>query len=85
LIELGVLDANHRRAILNKATGSGGAAAVTDDFDNMLGDLDSVIKDLEMFSVVVSCTREIAWNASMKARCAVLGGKPLAGCCTELC
>ena len=52
LIELGVLDSNHRRAILNKASGAGG---ITDDFDNMLGDLDSVIKDLEMFSVVVSC------------------------------
>lgn len=51
LIELGVLDANHRRAILNKASGAG---EITDDFDNMLGDLDSVIKDLEMFSVVVS-------------------------------
>lgn len=51
LINLGVLDSNHRRAILNKASGS---ADITDDFDNMLGDLDSVIKDLEMFSVVVS-------------------------------
>ena len=27
---------------------------MADDFENMLGDLDSVIKDLEMFSVVVS-------------------------------
>ncbi len=62
-----MLDANHRRAILNKATGNDGAAGVTDDFDNMLGDLDSVIKDLEMFSVVVSCTREIAWNVSITA------------------
>lgn len=53
LIELGVLDANHRRAILNKASASA-AGDVTDDFDNMLGDLNSVIKDLEMFSVVVS-------------------------------
>ena len=53
LIELGVLDANHRRAILNKANTSG-AGDVSDDFDNMLGDLNSVIKDLEMFSVVVS-------------------------------
>ena len=41
---------------------------MTDDFDNMLGDLDSVIKDLEMFSVVVSCTRKIAWNASLAAQ-----------------
>lgn len=54
LIDLGVLDSNHRRAILNKASTSGGAASVTDDFENMLGDLDSVIKDLEMFSVVPS-------------------------------
>lgn len=58
LIDLGVLDSNHRRAILNKASASGGASDITDDFDNMLGDLDSVIKDLEMFSVVVSCTRK---------------------------
>ncbi len=65
LIELGVLDANHRRAILNKAGASGGAENITDDFDNMLGDLDSVIKDLEMFSVVVSYTRKsIAYNES---------------------
>lgn len=58
LIELGVLDANHRRTILNKASG-GGAVDLGDDFDNMLGDLDSVIKDLEMFSVVVSSSCKV--------------------------
>ena len=47
LLGIGVLDANHRRAILHKATSN-----VDDDFSNMLGDLSSVIKDLEMFSVV---------------------------------
>ena len=52
LIELGVLDSNHRRAILSKASGAGD---FSDDFDSMLGDLSSVIKDLETFSVVVSC------------------------------
>lgn len=47
LTNIGILDANHRRAILNKIGG-----AVDDDFSNMLGDLSSVIKDLECFSVV---------------------------------
>ncbi len=49
LLSLGVLDSNHRRAILNK---SGPGDSIDDDFDNMLGDLSSVIKDLEMFTVV---------------------------------
>ncbi len=44
---MGILDANHRRAILNKIS-----PGVDDDFNNMLGDLSSVIKDLECFSVV---------------------------------
>lgn len=52
LIDLGVLDANHRRVILNKATSS-----VDMDFDSMLGDLSSVIKDLETFSVVSVLSR----------------------------
>ena len=47
LIDLGVLDANHRRVILNKSSPN-----VDMDFDSMLGDLSSVIKDLEAFSVV---------------------------------
>lgn len=51
LLSLGVLDSNHRRAILHKASPGD---SVDQDFDNMLGDLSSVIKDLEMFSVV-SC------------------------------
>ena len=42
-----MFDANHRSAILNKATGG-----FSDDFDSMLGDLSSVIKDLESFTVV---------------------------------
>ncbi len=49
LLSLGVLDSNHRRAILYK---SGPGDSIDEDFDNMLGDLSSVIKDLEMFSVV---------------------------------
>ena len=48
LLALGVLDSNHRRAILHKAS----PMDIEQDFDNMLGDLSSVIKDLEMFSVV---------------------------------
>ncbi len=44
-----MLDSNHRRAILYK---SGPGDSIDEDFDNMLGDLSSVIKDLEMFSVV---------------------------------
>ncbi len=51
LLGLGVLDSNHRRAILHKV----GGETMEDDFDNMLGDLSSVIKDLEMFSVVCVC------------------------------
>ena len=47
LTVLGVFNANHRRAILNKAS-----SAITSDFDDMLGDLSSVIKDLEAFTVV---------------------------------
>ena len=49
LTSIGILDANHRRAIVNKASSSSGA---DDDFNNVLGDLSSVIKDLEFFSVV---------------------------------
>lgn len=49
LTALGVFDGNHRRAILNKAS-----SGITSDLDNVLGDLDSAIKDLEAFSVV--CT-----------------------------
>lgn len=48
LTNIGILDANHRRAILHKASGGG----MEDDFSSMLGDLSSVIKDLECFSVV---------------------------------
>ena len=47
LIDVGILDSNHRRAILNKIN-----PGVDQDFNNMLGDLSSVIKDLECFSVV---------------------------------
>lgn len=43
---IGVYDGNHRRAIVNKAS------AATSDFDSMLGDLSSVIRDLEAFTVV---------------------------------
>lgn len=46
LTNIGILDANHRRAILNKI---GGTDA---DFNNLMGDLDSVISSLECFSVV---------------------------------
>ena len=49
LTSIGILDANHRRAILNKLTSKGTAE---DDFSNVLGDLSSAIKDLECFSVV---------------------------------
>ena len=49
LTEIGILDANHRAAILHKA---GSNVGLEDDFNNMLGDLSSVIKDLECFSVV---------------------------------
>lgn len=45
LASFGVYDSTHRQKILSKIAGS-------EDFDNMLGDLDSVIKDLEMFTVV---------------------------------
>jgi len=47
LTSLGVFDGNHQRLILNKAS-----SGITSDFENMLGDLNSVIKDLESFSVV---------------------------------
>jgi len=46
LTSLGVFDGNHQRLILNKAS-----SGITSDFENMLGDLNSVIKDLESFSV----------------------------------
>ena len=49
LVDIGILDANHRRAIISKA---GVDPDIDDDFNNMLGDLSSVIKDLECFSVV---------------------------------
>lgn len=47
LSSLGVFDGNHRRAIISKAN-----LGVDTDFDSMLGDLNSVIKDLEAFTVV---------------------------------
>ncbi len=53
LAVLGVYDGNHRRAIISKAH-----EAVASDFDNMLGDLSSVIRDLEAFTVV----SEVAWQ-----------------------
>lgn len=56
LLGLGVLDSNHRRAILHK---SGAGETLEDDFDNMLGDLSSVIKDLEMFSVVRCYSKDV--------------------------
>lgn len=49
LTNIGILDANHRRAILNKISTSGGMDV---DFNNLMGDLDSVISSLECFSVV---------------------------------
>ena len=51
LTNVGILDAHHRRAILNKLQPVG----LDEDFNNMLGDLSSVIKDLECFSVVCLC------------------------------
>ena len=58
LTNVGILDANHRRAILNKIQ-----PGVDEDFNNMLGDLSSVIKDLECFSVVCVCCWEalVVW------------------------
>lgn len=52
LTNIGILDANHRRAILHKISSGGGGGNVDEDFNSMLGDLSSVIKDLECFSVV---------------------------------
>ena len=54
LTNVGILDANHRRSILNKISGQGAGSA--DDFSNLMGDLDSVISSLECFSVV-----SVAW------------------------
>ena len=48
LASFGVYDATHRQKILSKLNANAGG----EDFDDMLGDLDSVIKDLEMFTVV---------------------------------
>jgi hypothetical protein len=53
LTNIGVLDANHRKAILNKISSAGSKdGGVADDFSNLMGDLDSVISSLECFSVV---------------------------------
>ena len=55
LTNIGILDANHRRAILNKiggGGGGGGGGGMDADFNNLMGDLDSVISSLECFSVV---------------------------------
>ena len=53
-----MFDGNHRRAILNKAS-----FGITSDLDNVLGDLDSAIKDLEAFSVV--CTHQLVSESHM--------------------
>ncbi len=54
---IGVFDANHRRAILSKAHES-----VASDFDSMLGDLTSVIRDLESFTVVSYLETAVEWE-----------------------
>ena len=52
LDRMAIINPSHRQAILSKAQGGGGGGGVTDDFDSLLGDLTSVIADLESISVV---------------------------------
>ncbi|KAL5496471.1 hypothetical protein EMCRGX_G012764 [Ephydatia muelleri] len=67
LASFGVYDSTHRQKILSKIAGS-------EDFDNMLGDLDSVIKDLEMFTVPKPAPVPVEVLTKIAPRNPVVGG-----------